>query len=89
MERSPTDGGDDATQGFSIPAYCRIALQHLLAYVKKPKACHYQILSYNYQHQHSYEKLNNIIDSVAWVHKQTIPTEQPQLVAEVSANFYG
>jgi hypothetical protein len=29
------------------------------------------------------------INSVAWVRKQTIPTERPPLVGEVSANFCG
>jgi hypothetical protein len=30
-----------------------------------------------------------IKNSVAWVRKQTIPTERPPLVGEVSANFCG
>jgi hypothetical protein len=28
-------------------------------------------------------------NSVAWVRERTIPTERPQLVGEVSANFCG
>lgn len=42
------NGGDHVMCGFSHPAVCYIALQHLVAYVNQPKAlvtseyCHYQ-----------------------------------------------
>jgi hypothetical protein len=32
-ERSPMDGGDDVSHGFSLSAYYYIALQHPVAYV--------------------------------------------------------
>jgi hypothetical protein len=37
---------------------------------------------------YTYKKQNKI-NSVAWVHKRTVPTEGPPLVGEFSANFCG
>jgi hypothetical protein len=44
---------------------------------------HSSILTYNHHY------INNNNNSVALVGEQTIPTERPPLVSEVSANFCG